>query len=146
MKVCIPVQNNADIYHNNLFRAPQFAQFIVETLEDGNVYYSFEKTIENPFHTTASADEDTCLNRGICDQENCTVAHFNEHFTLSKTMKKCDYVLADYFCDTMTKALKSEGVKIYKISPFLRTTDIAIKNFILGVPFANTLQDIHARA
>lgn len=146
IKVCIPVQHDTDVYHNNLFRAPHFALFSVDIHQDGSVTYQFDKTIDNPFQGHDTAASDTCPNRGICDQDNCTVEHFNEHFTLTKTMKKCDYILADYFCDTMTKALKSEGVRLYKISPFLKHTDIAIKNFILGESLANQLQDIQAQA
>lgn len=146
MKVCIPVQNDTNVYHNNLFRAPHFALFDVDKDANGSVSYHLDKTIDNPFQGNASAEPDSCPNRGICDQEDCTVEHFNEHFSLSHSIKKCDYILADYFCDTMTKALRSEGVKLYKISPFLRDTDIAIKNFILGESLADKLQDIHAKA
>jgi len=143
MKVLIPVINQTDVFHDNLFRAPSFAEYIINTYNNIDYFCSLNETFTNPFSYVATNDQTLCNNRGICDIDNCTVQHLKEHYTLSKSLKSCDYILTDYSCETMREALKLEGINVYHISPFLHSTDIAIKNFLLGVPIASTLQHIH---
>jgi predicted Fe-Mo cluster-binding NifX family protein len=144
MKVLVPVSNQTDVFHNNLFKAPLFAEYTIDTYDDVDFYCSLKKTISNPCN---SVEESTpCDTNGICDIESCSVAHLKEHYTLSKHLKDCDYILIDHACETMTDALYKEGINIYHIAPFLRKTDIAIKNFLLGVSIASTLQHIHFKA
>lgn len=144
MKVLIPVKNQTDVYHDNLFRAPTFAVYSIDNI-CSNVYCSLMETIQNPYSCLDNKESSNCENHGICDQDHCTFQHKEEHYHLIQSMKNCDVILADHFCDTMTTALQEKGIKIYKLSPFLKKSDIAIKNFLLGVSLASTLQHIHIR-
>ena len=144
MKVLIPVTNQTNVFHDNLFRAPQFAVYSIDN-KSSNVYCSLMDVIQNPYSYLFNNDKSLCENHGICDPDNCTLQHLQEHYSLTRNMDSCDYILADHFCETMTKALKEKGINIYKISPFLHKSDIAIKNFLLGVSLASTLQHIHIR-
>ena len=146
MKVLVPVINQTDVFHDNLFRAPLFAEYTIDTYNDNDVYCSLNGTIANPYSYLSSDDQASCDKHKICKAESCTVEHLKEHYQLSKRLKHCDYILADHFCETMTDALEKEGIHIYNISPFLHKTDIAIKNFLLGVSIASTLQHIHFKA
>jgi len=144
MLVWVPVKNQTDVYHNNIFRAPFFALYAIDRVKS-NVYCSCIDLIRNPYSCLKNMNQELSQNYGICDPESCTMEHITEHYILSHRIKSCDYVLADHFCETMTKALQEKGVTIYKISPFLHSPDIAIKNFILGVSLASKLQHIHFR-
>lgn len=144
MLVWVPVKNQTDVYHNNIFRAPFFALYTIDRVES-NIYCSCIDLIRNPYSFLTNMNQELSQNYGICDPEECTKEHIEEHYILSRSIYGCDYILADHFCNTMTEALKKKGISIYKISPFLHTPDIAIKNFILGVSLASTLQHIHFR-
>ena len=144
MKVLIPIRNQTDVYHDNLFRAPLFAVYSVDR-ESYNVYYSLVDVIQNPYSYHTYNDKDLCERNNICDLANCTLHHLQQHYSLSRNLDICDYVLANHCCETMTKALKEKGINIYKISPFLQKSDIAIKNFLLGASLASTLQHIHIK-
>ena len=144
MRILVPVKNKTDVYHNNMFRAPQFAIYTIDHIEP-NVYCTCTDIISNPYSHLVDISPELSKNYGICDPESCTMEHITEHYILSHRIKSCDYVLADHFCETMTKALQEKGVTIYKISPFLHSPDMAIKNFILGVSLASKLQHIHFR-
>ena len=141
MKVLVPLENRFNVYHNNLFKAPRFALYTIDRTKY-NIYCSLQDIIENP---NTVVDEHTSDNYGICDQKICTKEHLEEHHLLSKHIKECDYVLGVHFCDNTLKAFQFKGTNIYKISPFLRSTETAIKNFLLGVSLASTLQHIHFR-
>ena len=145
MKVLIPILNQTDVYHDNLFRAPSFAIYSIEN-RSKNVYCSLTETIQNPFSCLYEKDMTTCDNYGICDQKSCSMQHKEDHFNLIKSMTHCDVILADHFCDTITTAIKEGGIKLYKLSPFLKKPDVAIKNFILGASLASTLQHIHIKS
>jgi len=142
MKVLVPINNRSDVYHNNLFKAPHFALYIIDSTEF-NVYCTLKDVMENPYYSLDENSQVSANKYGICDSENCTIQHLNEHIILSQQMADCDYILADHFCDTIIKALNDKGINIYKISPFLQSSDAAIKNFLLGVSIANTIQNIH---
>ncbi|UFH58424.1 NifB/NifX family molybdenum-iron cluster-binding protein [Sulfurovum mangrovi] len=144
MRVVIPVKNRTDVFHDNMFKAPLFAVYTIDHIEP-NVYCTCIDIINNPYSSPDDISPEHFENHGICDPESCTMEHITEHYILSHRMKSCDYVLADHFCANMTKALQEKGVAIYKISPFLHSPDIAIKNFILGVSLASKLQHIHFR-
>ena len=144
MRVLVPVKNKSDVFHDNMFRAPLFALYVIDLVES-NVYCSCIDLITNPYSCPESLSQELSENHGICAPEKCTKEHIAEHYTLSRSIYSCDYMLADHFCDTMTEALQEKGINIYKISPFLQTPDMAIKNFILGVSLASTLQHIHFR-
>ncbi|MDM5270880.1 hypothetical protein PGH07_01660 [Sulfurovum sp. zt1-1] len=144
MRILVPVKNQTDVFHDNMFKAPLFAVYKIDHI-DPNVYCTCVDLISNPYSCQESLSQERFENYGICDPAQCTMEHITEHYILSHRMKSCDYVLADHFCDTMTKSLQEKGVNIYKISPFLHSTHIAIINFILGVSLASTLQHIHFR-
>jgi len=144
MRVLVPVKNKTDVFHDNIFRAPLFALYTIDHVES-DVYCSCIDLITNPCISQENMSPGLSQNYGICDPEHCTKEHIEEHYTLSRSMYSSDYILADHFCDTMTKALQEKGVTIYKISPFLHSPDMAIKNFILGVSLASKLQHIHFR-
>lgn len=144
MKVLIPVKNQTDVYHDNLFRAPLFAVYSVEN-KNSNFHCSLIDVIQNPYSSHFNYGTALYENNMICDTENCSLQHLQEHYNLSKEMDIYDYVLTDHCCETMTSALKEKGINIYKISPFLQKSDIAIKNFLLGASLASTIQHIHIK-
>ena len=144
MKVLIPILNQTDVYHDNLFRAPSFAIYSIDN-RSKNVYCSLTETIQNPYSCLHRNNATVCDNYGICDQESCSQQQKEEHFHLIQRMTNCDVILADHFCDTITTALKEGGIRLYKLSPLIKKPDIAIKNFLLGVSLASTLQHIYIR-
>ena len=144
MKVLVPIKNRSNVFSNNLFRAPHFALYTIDTI-DHNIYCTLHDIISNPYYATNESCQIATDNYGICDKASCTVEHLKEHAVLGEHLEDCDYILAVHFCDTMIQALNDKGINIYKISPFLHSSDIAIKNFLLGVSFANTIQNIYFR-
>jgi predicted Fe-Mo cluster-binding NifX family protein len=150
VKVLVPVKNETDVYHDNIFSAPRFALYSIDIKESidknaSRVYYACEYIIENPKLDSEHHEYAGQRDHGICNAEFCSDAHYNLHYELSKSIDECDYILVNHTCETMMRALKETGINLHKISPFLRKTDIAIKNFILGVSLASTLQHIHIR-
>lgn len=144
MKVLVPIKNRSDVYHKNLFRAPLFALYNIDSSEH-NVYCTLKDIIKNPYSIAENNTQLPSDKHGICNPENCTIEHMNDHIVLSQYINDCDYILGVHFCENILQALNDKGVNIYKISPFLHSSDIAIKNFLLGVSFANTIQNIHFR-
>ncbi len=145
MKVLIPIKSKTDLYHDNPVRAPYFALYKIDNIGSFFVYM-LEDIIENPQLLPNNNEDAFINNHGICDQKHCSKEHVDAHYNLTEKLHGCDYILIDHYCKTVTNVFETVGVKTYKLSPFLQTTDIAIKNFLLGASLASTLQHIHARA
>lgn len=143
IKVLLPLTQTKEVYHDNFFKAPHFGIFSIDN-QKRDVYCRLETLVANTY--SCSGDPTHCANRGMCDQSQCSIEHMEDHYKFSQSIKGCDYVLADRYCDTMAEAFRSSGIALYKLSPFLHTSEIAIKNFLLGVSLASTLRHIHIKA
>lgn len=142
IKVLLPLTKNKMVYHDNFFKAPYFGIFTINS-QNCYVYCRLETFIPNSYNCVYEENPLLCANHGMCNQTQCTLQHLEEHYDFSKNIDGCDYVLADRYCETMFDALKQGGITLYKLSPFLQTAEIAIKNFLIGVSIASTLQHIH---
>ncbi len=145
MKILIPLTQTKEVYHDNFFKAPHFGIYTIDN-QKRDIYCQFESLVPNPYECIYTNDPTHCANHGMCDQTQCTVQHIEDHYAFSKSINGCNYVLADRYCDTMVEAFRQTGITLYKLSPFLHTVEIAIKNFILGVSLASTLQHIHVKS
>lgn len=141
MKVLIPLDTQTRVYHDNVFKAPNFGVYSIDK-SGNNLFCSFIEQIPNPF-SSLYHHETSCQDHGICDTSKCTLKHLHEHYTLLQGITSCDFILANRFCTTMTKAFNEKGIHIYKIPPFVHKPDVTIKNFLLGVSLASTLRNIH---
>lgn len=143
MKIVIPLNNDLNFYHDNPITAPRFAIYNID-IKRSHVSSSLETIIENAWNSTNNGKFQMSQIQCACDKNKCSdIEHITEHYFLLDSIGDCDYLLADHYCDNINRALDNGGITIYKIPPFIHKSDYAIKNFLLGVSLANTIQNIH---
>jgi predicted Fe-Mo cluster-binding NifX family protein len=144
MKIALPLDRSRSIYHPNPCTAPQFAIYMIEGSKQ-NLHYRLYAIVENPW-----AGEDNGM---VHDEQmqacNCSsqrredLNHISEHYLLLEVLNGCSYLLADRYCDNTQRALENAGITLFKVPSFIKEPDKAIKNFIVGVKLADTVQHIH---
>ncbi len=143
MKIALPLNHRSSFYHNNPFTAPKFGIYTITSIKD-NTTYSLHKIIDNPWNCTNEGKYKKCQITCSCKAGAASdIHHVIEHYAMLPEVSDCDYFLANRYCKNTSDALTNAGIDIYKIPPFIHTTDMAIKNFVLGVCLASTFQHIH---
>lgn len=143
MKIALPINDTLTIYKNNPHTAPRFAIYIIEHKANG-VYFSLSSIVENPLSKYKSQMFDQEQKSCECSAEReKNIEHICEHYSLLETLSDCSYLLANKYCKNTKSSMMKAGVVLFKIPPIINQIDIAIKNFILGVPLANNIRYIH---
>jgi len=143
MKIAIAITSDNHVYQNNPCTAPKFA---IYTINKDNIQISFSLTavFDNPAFTQNAQTFSNEEISGTCSIERQqNFSHACEHYAMLDVIGGSSYLLADKCCKNTLKSLKNGGVSIYKIPTFIRDVHIAIKNFLIGANYANTLQHIH---
>jgi predicted Fe-Mo cluster-binding NifX family protein len=143
MKIAIAMTLNDRVYHNNPCTAPKFAVYSIDKKEDA-VVYSLNAIFYNPASTkkvTAFTDDE--INCSCSTERQEDFSHACEHYALLDVIGGSKYLLADQYCKNTLRSLKNGGVAVYKIPSIVHDVELAIKNFLLGVYYASTVQHIH---
>ena len=143
MKVAIAMTAKNRVYHHNPCTAPKFAIYSI-IKEKEEISFCLSAVFDNPSlkRGTTSFSEDE--KNGSCSLESQQdFSHACEHYALLDVIGGSDYLLADKYCKNTLKSINNGGVSIYKIPSFVHDVDIAIKNFLIGANYANTVQDIN---
>jgi len=143
MKVAIAITSNNRVYHHNPCTAPKFAIYTISK-EDNEIKFSLNAVFENPSlkRGTTSFSEDE--KNGSCSLEKQKdFSHACEHYALLDVIAGSDYLLTDKYCQNTKKSITNGGIGLYKVPSFIHDVDIAIKNFLIGANYANTVQNIH---
>jgi len=142
MKIAIPIDNHMTFYHKNPFTAPQFAIYTIELLHS-KVFSTLQKIITNPLINLKNGYKSCQISCECSHAEASDSMHIDEHFYLLDSIEGCNYLLSNHYCNNLAHTLQHEGISIYKIPPFIHRPNFAIKNFLLGAEYANTIQSIH---
>lgn len=142
-KIAIPLNNTMGFYHNNPVTAPKFAIYTID-MKKKKVTFALQHIYDNPLNGTNDGLYNKSQIHCSCDKDTCSdLQHKAEHYLILDAIHECEYLLVNYSCENVLRALKIANIQTYKISPFITQVDMAIKNFLLGVSFASTYQHIH---
>lgn len=143
MKVAIAMTSNNRVYHDNPCTAPKFAVYTIHK-ENLQVTFSLNAVLDNPVYTkNVKAFTDDAINCGCSIEQQQDFTHACEHYALLDIIGGSSYLLADKYCKNTLKSLNNGGVSIYKTPSIIHDVEIAIKNFLIGANYANTVQHIH---
>jgi len=142
MKIALPLDAQLVLYKQNPFTAPKFGIYLIETTPK-EVLVRLDAIMTNPMHAILRQN---FLERQIvcdCDEavQNC-FNHICEHYSLLEVIGGCRYLLADNFCNNTAHTLGKGGVEVFKIPSIIKTTDTAIKNFLIGANFVKKISHI----
>ena len=144
MQIAIPTDNHNTIYRSNVYTAPKFAIYSVDSINDTDVRFSLHSIIDNPLNKLKCNSFDAVQLECHCDKESSSNPyHIYEHYALLDLIGGCEYLLASSYCKNVIRSMKNGGITIYKIPPIIKKIDMAIKNFLIGVSLANKAQQIH---
>ena len=142
-KIAVPLNNAMDFYHSNLVTAPKFAIYTID-MKKKNVTFTLDHMLDNPLNSTNGGQYNNSQIQCSCDKKTCSDLHHRaEHYIMLDAIHDCEYILVNYYCENVVRALKIANIQTYKISPFITKVDMAIKNFLLGVSLASTYKHIH---
>ncbi len=144
MKFAVPLDSMLTLYHHNPCTAPKFAIYVLSQ-EGAQVHYRLLSVHDNPWqHPECTSECDLQEREGICNVDEINDMHHKlEHYAMLEVVGGCSYLLAQHFCSNTKVAMKNAGVKLFQIPPFIKETDKAIKNFLIGAEIADTVQHIH---
>jgi predicted Fe-Mo cluster-binding NifX family protein len=140
MKFAVPLDSMLTLYHHNPCTAPKFGIYSVRE-EAKEVYYRLIGLADNPWR-----DQDSRCERhekNCKDEDRKSLQHRLEHYALLEAVGGCSYLLAQHFCANTKRAMKNAGIRVFGIPPFIKETDRAIKNFLIGAEIADTVEHIH---
>jgi len=143
MKIAVAMDLDHSFYHKNPSTAPSFAIYTIEGTKE-EVLYTLSATLKNPW----SAQEGNFFKPEEIDsacslERQANLDHSCSHYALLDILSGCSYLLADNYCTNTLKALNNGGVSVFKIPMIIHNIDTAIKNFLIGAQYANTIQHIH---
>lgn len=144
MKIAIPLGSDMELYRDNPLTAPQYGIYHLHKTQQGDLKVLLSDVIKNRLCDLVGCTLDDAKKKCSCDavqQED--FAHQLEHYALPDAIVGCDYLLANFSCENTKKVLARSGIKLFHYASFIRQTDQAIKNFIIGVSFADTIQHIN---
>lgn len=143
MKIAIGISESKHVYHQNPCTAPSFAVYNIYK-EDLDIFFSLDAIFDNPASKKSiypfSKEEIDC---DCSEEKQKDFFHACEHYVLLDVLGGSSYLLADKYCPNTLQSLHNGGVTIYKIPAIIREVDNAIKNFLIGANFANTVQNIY---
>jgi len=143
MKIAVPFSQQLELYRDNPSTAPKFGIYEI-VMEKSRVGISLLSVEMNPWCKTACGLFDTSSTNCTCDEERQKdIRHITEHYALLEVLAGCSYLLADRFCDNTKRALTNGGIHLFKFPSVIRTTENAIKNFIIGASLANTVEHVY---
>ena len=139
MTVAVPIDAQGQLYRLNPVTASHFAIY-ESTTHNRRITLKYVKTIES-----REIIKPTDLKTAHCEcnaQDKDRVEHISAHYMLLETLGSCDYLLSHTFCSTLSKALDTGHVSIFKIPPIIRHIENALSNFIIAIKPAVTFSDI----
>ena len=144
MLVAIPLDTDFCIYHGNPSTAPHYALYTIEG-ERSDLRFKLSRTAPNPWvKNGCDHANDEAVRNCACPAERAEdMHHIADHYVILEAIKGCEYLLAGTFCRNTVKTLRNGGIKTYKIPPFIHNSDKAIKHFLIGENYADTVQHIH---
>lgn len=144
MMVAIPMDAMMRVYHYNPCSAITFALYEVSG-ERKDIRYRFVETRLNPWEKhEGQMVRDPKMKACECESDlSQNPNHISEHYALLEVLGKCNYLIVDSYCLNTLYAMKSVGIKIHKIPPFVKTGEEAINHFIIGANLADHLQYIN---
>jgi predicted Fe-Mo cluster-binding NifX family protein len=144
MKFAVPLDSKNELYRYNPCSASKFAIYTIHG-NSKELTYAFLNDIDNPW-LQGEGDMmcDPKMRMGECDDElKKNLQHITEHYALLEVINGCDYLLVQSYCENTRRAMKNAGVKLIQIPPFIRKTENAIKNFLVGAKIADSIKYIH---
>lgn len=143
MRIAIPLKQDMELYRDNPLTAPQYGIYIL-IKQHGDLKIILSEVVRNRLCDLGDCALDPSKVKCDCDAaQQQDFGHRLEHYALPDVLAGCDYLLANFSCDNTKKVLASSGIKLFHYASFIRQTDQAIKNFIVGVSFADTVKYIY---
>lgn len=144
MIVAIPMDAMKRVYHKNPCTATLFAFYEVKG-ERSDIRYRHIEDKLNPWETwDGDMVKSPIMKECGCDtQMQKDPRHISEHYALLQVLGKCSYLIVNEYCLNIRNAIRSVGIKIHKIPPFVKTAEEAINHFIIGAEIADHVQNIH---
>lgn len=142
MKIAVPVDNELTYYRKNPFTAPKFAIYYI----DADIYevsFGIDNIVDNPQYGNREKNFCEAEMEGICPAQNKkNINHICEHYALLEIISGCTHLIASKFCENTYSALQKGCVDVFKIPSIINSTEMAIKNFIIGASIANKVKNI----
>ena len=143
MKFAVPFTECLDLYRDNALTAPKFGIYSLRG-NGGKITILMTEVVPNPLAVSDTCTFDTAMVHCSCaPRRREAFSHRLLHYGLLEILDGCDYLLANYGCDNLRRALAKGGIKVFHYASFIRQTDHAIKNFIIGASLADTVQHIN---
>jgi len=143
MKIAVPFSQQLELYRDNPSTAPKFGIYEI-IMDKSRVGISLLSVEMNPWCKAGCEMFDTASTHCTCDEaRRQDIRHITEHYALLEVLGGCSYLLADRFCENTKRALVNGGIHLFKFPSVIRTTENAIKNFIIGASLANTIEHVY---
>jgi len=143
MKIAVPFSRQLELYRDNPSTAPKFGIYEI-VMDKRKVAISLLSVESNPWCEDGCTIFDGDAAACACDESRKhDIRHITEHYALLEILGGCSYLLADRFCENTKRALHNGGISVFKYPSVIRTTENAIKNFIIGASLANTVEHVH---
>jgi predicted Fe-Mo cluster-binding NifX family protein len=143
MKIAVPFSQQLELYRDNPSTAPKFGIYEI-VLDKRDISVSLQSVETNPWCGGTCDNFDKDAANCACDEmRQKDIRHITEHYALLEVLRGCSYVLADHFCENTKRALNNGGIRVFKYPSIIRTTENAIKNFIIGASLASTIEYVH---
>jgi hypothetical protein len=144
MIIAIPLDAKGNVFHNNPCACSMFSLYEVSGNRKDTRYRHLTTKI-NPWEKySGNMVNDPKMSACECET---TLAqnpyHISEHFALLEVIGKANTLIVDQYCLNTLYAMKSVGIKIHKIPPFVKTPAAAIEHFIIGNEIAEHLRYVH---
>lgn len=133
MKVALSIDNDGNLYKQNLWTAPKFVIFEVFPNENYVEYTKVEEK-DNPWSQedeSVICDPMACED-GCSDQVKEDINHLSEHYIILEAIKGCEYFLSNFFCGNIQKVLENANIKICPYPLFIKKPEIALNNFLIS--------------
>ena len=143
MKIAVPFNQQHELYRRNPSTAPKFGIYEIN-MDKEEVAIALLQVVENPWTARECESLDSTSANCSCDElRQNDIRHITEHYALLEVLSGCSYLLADRFCANTKRALSKGGIRLFKYPSVIRTTENAIKNFIIGASLASTVKHVH---
>lgn len=143
MKFAVPFTECLDLYRDNALTAPKFGIYSLRGKGASKTILMTE-VLANPLGKMETCTFDKAMMHCTCPPgRREAFSHRLLHYGLLEILEGCDYLLANHGCDNLRTALARGGIKLFLYASFIRRTDHAIKNFIIGASLADTVQHIN---
>jgi len=144
MKIAVPFSQQLELYRDNPSTAPKFGIYEI-IMEKSRVDISLLSVEANPWCGNTSCDcfDNDAVHCACDEKRKHDIRHITEHYALLEVLGGCSYLLADRFCENTRRALTNGGIHLFKFPSVIRTTENAIKNFIIGASLANTVEHVY---